>query len=127
MRNLVVFAIPFATSLVLGLLLGIFTDAIRVDGSMSVVVALLACAVAAAAVSMVTTGFSGVVLGVIAGGCVVPLVLAIKAVRWPTAPVLGDEGDAAAIVLFTAYFAAAIIGAVVGRRLSAVQLASRSV
>ena len=127
MRNLVVCATPFATSLVLALLLGILTDAIRVDGSMSVVVALVACAVAAAAISMVTTGINGVVLGVIGGACVVPIVLAIKVVRWPTAPVLGEGGDAAALVVFTTYFAAAIVGAVVGQRLSTARFASRSV
>ena len=126
MRNLVVFAIPFATSLVLALLLGIFTDAVRVDGSMSVVVAVVACAVAAAAISIVTTGISGIVLGVVGGACVVPLVLAIKAVLWPMTPVLGDGGDSAAIVLFAVYVAAAIVGAALGRGLSAARFAGRS-
>lgn len=112
------FAIPLATSLLLALLLGIFTDAVRVDGTPSLVVALVACAIAAAAVSMATTGFSGIVLGIIGGASVIPIVLAIKVVRWPTAPVLGDGGEAA-LVLFTAYFVAAVIGAVAGRRLAA--------
>lgn len=118
MRRVLVFAIPFATSLALALLLGIFTDAVRVDGTPSIVVALVACAIAAAAVSMVTRGFSGIVLGTIGGASVIPMVLAIKLLRWPTAPVLGNGGEAA-LVLFTAYFVAAVLGAVAGRRLAA--------
>jgi hypothetical protein len=111
-----VFATPFATSLVLALLLGMFTDAVRVDGTPSIVVALVACAIAAAVVSIATAGFGGIVLGIIGGASVIPIVLAIKLLRWPTAPVLGDGGEAA-LVLFTAYFVAAVIGAVAGRRL----------
>jgi hypothetical protein len=116
-RSVLVFAIPFATSLVLAMLLGMFTDAVRVDGTPGIVVVLAACAIAAAAVSMATTGLSGIVLGTIGGASVIPIVLAIKVVRWPTAPALGDGGEAA-LVLFTAYFVAAVIGAVAGRRLT---------
>ncbi len=109
------FAIPFATSLVLALLLGIVTDAIRVDDSTSVVIALVGCGVAAAAVSMATRGINGVVLGTIGGTSVIPIVLAIKVLRWPSAPVVGDG----ALLLFTAYFVAAIAGAMAGQRLAA--------
>jgi hypothetical protein len=117
MRNLKVFAIPIVTSLVLALLLGIFTDTIRVDGSMSLVVALVASAVAAAAISMVTR-VNGILLGAIGGASVVPIVLFIKFARWPAAPVLGDGADAG-LVLFVAYFSAAVVGAFAGRRLAA--------
>jgi len=85
---------------------------------------LVACAIAAAAVSMAMKGINGVVLGALGGASVVPIVLAIKLVRWPSAPVLGD-GDVV-VVLLVAYFVAAIIGAVAGRRLTAAWFARAS-
>lgn len=106
--------VPLATSLLLALLLGVFTDAIRADGSLGIVVALVACGVAAAGVSSATGGTRGVVLGIIGGASVIPLVLVIKLLRWPNAPVLGDGVP----VLFTGYLLAAIAGAVAGRRLA---------
>jgi hypothetical protein len=45
-----VLAPPLATALVLALLLGLVTDAVRVDGTLSTVVALLGCAITGAAV-----------------------------------------------------------------------------
>ena len=119
MNMLGLLAIPLATVFALAVLLGLVADAIRVDGTLSMVVALLGCAIVGAAVSTSVQGVRGVIAGACAGAAIVPVLLVLKAVRWPDAPILGDDGGIITLLLVAVYFAAAALGAVSARTVGA--------
>lgn len=111
MKTIGALAIPLATVFALAVLLGLVTDAIRLDWTLGVVVVMLGCAIVGAAVSMSVQGVLGVIAGAAAGAAVLPILLVIKAIRWPDAPILSD-GGVIALLLFAAYTVPAIVGAV---------------
>jgi hypothetical protein len=81
---------PVVLSSVLALFLGIVIEGVRVDGTLGLVLAILACAIAAGIVAVWVRGVAGVFAGTLAGLSVIGLTLALKTIRWPDAPLAGD-------------------------------------
>lgn len=103
-------AVPLVAALALAFLVGVLGESVRVDGTASLMAAVAVCAIAGASVAALMRGLKAVVLGSLAGTSVIPLTLALKYMRWPDEPLLGD----AAGLVFVLAGAAAMVGALVG-------------
>jgi len=66
---------------------------------LGLVLAILACFVAAGLVAVVVRGLAGALIGTFAGMGVIVLTFALKTVRWPDAPLTGD-GPAWLLLVF---------------------------
>ncbi len=114
-RLAVVLGIPVLLSSVLALLLGIVIEGVRVDGTPGLVLAILACAIAAGFVAASVRGFAGVFVGTLAGISVIALTLALKTIRWPDAPLVGDGAGWLLVLYGVASAFAALLGASAAR------------